>query len=533
MRAYRTVAIATGIVSFMLFCERQPACASTPVNGTVSFRIKVPRPAAPSGAMGIRRVRPQYISFSTKSFGIFTDGANPVVANLNAITFSATVSFKTTVGEHTFTVAAYDRPGGRGNVLSSGTTAPIFVQARGVATIYLTLDGVVSSVVLGLAQIQATVGSSALIDLSVQAQDAGGYAMFSGTTFAQTFTLTSSDPLNGALSQTTVGGVPSYGNDAVRVRVAYSGAREDTITFSARGGGVKSVVPAILAPFPRPLSGEQLIITGEDDSNAAFSTRNPGQLLTTFGVPPLLENDEQRYGAAAIDAAARLVYVADYTAPNGPLIDVFQTSGTYAMLDSFSPRINPTGALAVDSVNETLYATGNSNTDIAILSTARGHASLGTIHGSINGAGLAVDAQARRLYAAGCGWYDFRCGNHDLQVYSTVPPYPELGYVNDVNDGGYASVTLDPIAGRLYLVESSLPNYLDVYRTSDLRLVARFGPLDIGRAKECGIAVDPADQRLYVGHRNSVTAYDAVSGALLRSFPSNSGCRIAVAPYLP
>lgn len=214
------------------------------------------------GVSAAGRLRPRYVSVSTKSFTIATDFLNPVAVDVDAATGYASVSVPASVGYHNFTVTAYDRPAGRGNVLSFGTIFDIYVPPTGHGLADLTLDGVAASVVLALGHISATIGFPAVIDLNVTLLDADGYTILPGSQLAYELTLTSSDPANETISQPTVMTAVDNGpQDGRQVRVAYRGAGTSKIVFSASGYGLGSVRPAVLTPLPAPV-GEQVLVIG-------------------------------------------------------------------------------------------------------------------------------------------------------------------------------------------------------------------------------------------------------------------------------
>ncbi len=135
------------------------------------------------------------------------------------------------------------------------------MAANGNTFAYVTLSGVV-----------ATVGSPANIGLQVETQDADGNLFLGPIDPSQPITLTSLDPLAAAIEPATL---TQSGNAAApffSARVAYSGANDARITFSARGAGLKSVTPATLVPLLPPSSGEQLIATQYVDPISSFST---------------------------------------------------------------------------------------------------------------------------------------------------------------------------------------------------------------------------------------------------------------------
>jgi hypothetical protein len=89
----------------------QGADSGTRGYGTVAIRIKVPRAAA-NGMPSLQRFRPQYISVSTKSFVLLTDGKDPVESDVVAVANYANFFLSVFAGTHTFTVIAYDHQKG-------------------------------------------------------------------------------------------------------------------------------------------------------------------------------------------------------------------------------------------------------------------------------------------------------------------------------------------------------------------------------------------------------------------------------------
>jgi hypothetical protein len=104
--------------------------------GNVRFAIGI-NPKAKTG-----RIAPQYVSPSTQSLQILTDGANPVMINLTLSSpncspypkqtgaYICTASLTVPTGNHVFTVRTYDLTGATGNVLStnSNSTSTVFVK---------------------------------------------------------------------------------------------------------------------------------------------------------------------------------------------------------------------------------------------------------------------------------------------------------------------------------------------------------------------------------------------------------------------
>ena len=138
-----------------------------------------------------------------------------------------------TVGGHTVTVTAYDASGGKGTILSTGSTG-FYVEENKVRRFKLTLSGVVASVALALDYPNVTVGSPAVINLNLTVADPDGNIILApGTPFTVPITLTTSDPVDGKLSVTTIQSTPNEapGKQTPRLTVAYNGANVRAIAF--------------------------------------------------------------------------------------------------------------------------------------------------------------------------------------------------------------------------------------------------------------------------------------------------------------
>ncbi len=165
--------VALLVWAFVLTVRPAISWADNPSAGAVAIRIKVPTLSVAAAGQRLR-IGPRYVSVSTESFGVLTDGRNLVVGNVTPGMQYVTVHLRAVVGMHAFTVAAYDRPNAQGNVLSTGTTAPVAVRAVGTAYLSLALEGVVKSVALALDHNHPTIGWPATIVLEVTAKDSDG-----------------------------------------------------------------------------------------------------------------------------------------------------------------------------------------------------------------------------------------------------------------------------------------------------------------------------------------------------------------------
>lgn len=545
MNTLRILAVATVLIVTATYMPASAARgplqtpAVAPVRyGSASFRIKVP--AAPK-LPAVRGIHPLYVSPSTKSFTISTDGSSPVIANVNPKTgYAIATLHHIPVGTHSFEVTAYDRLGGTGTVLSAGNSGPVNVPP-GYVDVYLTLSGVVASVALVLDYPNPTLGSPAVINLNVIAKDPDGNVILSAPSasaqpYTRPFTLTTSDAVNGKLSTTTV--QQSTGSpNGLRVSVAYSGAAVSKIVFSATGGGIRSVTPATLVPIAPPTAGEQLIAQQLDDPVTSFSTTGSHQLLATIGSTL---KDGTLYDSIAADETTGLIYMENQHYPRSR-IDIFAGGGAYGLIDSITVPQATFGGIAIDAGGGQLFVSvqGTNSYYTSVFSTSAGHALLGTIPYDLGTPSLAVDSTAKRLYAAGCT-QAFACG-YGFEVFSTVPPYKKLGAYGRKNLSiSYCAIAVDSVTERLFLSECNLPNenpsYVDVYEAADLNArIARIGPLQ----PAAQLAIDAKARVLYV--TNEPTSYNLPYAvdmyaldsnfSLVGSFLIRSVFHIAVAPY--
>ena len=212
--------------------------APTPGSSTASVSIALLIPKAGQGRLRV----PHYVSSQTQSAAFSVNGGPALVANLAAGAPGCTtvsgglqcaVTVSAPVGNDAFALALYAQPDAQGPVLSRGTTTASI--AMGTAnTVRLTLSGVVSSIVVALADNAPAQGTAEQIAVTVSARDAAG-ATIVGDPYDNPITLTDSDTTGAAtLSKTTL----ASPNDAVGVTLAFTGAAIGTVTIGARANGV-------------------------------------------------------------------------------------------------------------------------------------------------------------------------------------------------------------------------------------------------------------------------------------------------------
>jgi uncharacterized repeat protein (TIGR03803 family) len=223
-----------------------------PAKGNVSFTVAItPRAKA-------ARIAPKYISASTQSLRILTDGTNPVAVNLTPsssncspmpaapASYICQAGLSATAGNHIFTVTTYDSTEAKGNVLSTNATAAVYVKPTGTTTVSIVLDGVVRYVVLSLAMSDPPSGKAVQIGLTAVVEDADKNLIFGAALYEHPVTLTTSDRVNGPLSKTVLNS-PA---DTAGIMTNYTGGNVPAITFSATAPGLlaSGVTNAVLAP---------------------------------------------------------------------------------------------------------------------------------------------------------------------------------------------------------------------------------------------------------------------------------------------
>jgi hypothetical protein len=257
----RRLCLATFLAALLSGCggggsSSVPQTQTSPLQGgnqSVVVSITIP-PASSSTASAKRRAL--YVSANTQSASIAVNGGTPAVANLSSgspnctpaagggRTCSATVSAP--VGADTFREILYASTNGTGAALSQNTSTNTIVAGK-ANVVNMTLDGVVASITLALANATPAPGTAATIPLTVTIMDASGATIIGSDPFANPITLTDSDTSGATtLSKTTLAS-PA---DAAALTVAYTGAAIASATFSASATGVATanVTPATLTP---------------------------------------------------------------------------------------------------------------------------------------------------------------------------------------------------------------------------------------------------------------------------------------------
>ncbi len=199
---------------------------------------------------------PKYISQNTQSASIAVNGGTPVIVDLSATSGNCvpapgggrtcTATVNAPVGADTFTEIMYAGANGTGAALSQNTTSATIVagQANSVA---ITLEGIVASIGLALANPTPQIGVATTTALTVTFKDASGAAIVGTAPFTQPITLTDSDTTGATKLSATVLNSPQ---DESGLTVAYNGAAIGPVTFGATAAGVPAaaVSAAVMTP---------------------------------------------------------------------------------------------------------------------------------------------------------------------------------------------------------------------------------------------------------------------------------------------
>jgi hypothetical protein len=362
------------------------AQAAKTAAGNVKFSVAF-RPKVPAG-----RIAPQYVSPSTQSLQILTDGAAPVVVNLtpsspNCLpdpaavgTYICSASLNVAPGNHIFTVTAYDLTGAKGNILSANSTGKVNVTPSGTTAVPLVLEGSVYYVILALGTVNPPIGTPATIALTATLEDADQNLIVGPAPYEHPVTLTTTDPLNAPLSKTVLNS-PA---DAAGITVKYTGAKIARVTYGATAIGLTTatVVSADLTPG----AAEQFLAVVNDTIGAVVlfdaSTLSGGSGFGGGG------EFFFEYGAA-IDAQSR-IYVAG---GGGDSVGVFDLAhGDVTLATITGGGLSYPIAVTVDDESGKLFVLNYATSSISVFDTKHAYAPLAVI----SGGGMAPSLRPRR-----------------------------------------------------------------------------------------------------------------------------------------
>jgi len=265
---------------------QQPQPRSAPA----TFTLKVPV-AATTGATA---KRPAYVSAGTQSITFAGPGIATQTLSLSPIAtkcppsggfYACSLTFAAPVGNSTLTVQTFASTDGSGTPLSRNTIAISIVQDQ-TNNVPVTLNGVVSTLVLTLSPSSVTAGTAQAVTASLGGKDAAGDSIVGPGSFvdatgaALTPTLQSSDATDFA-----VGAQSGYSWP-----IAYNGANVAAPTITLSAGSLTNATQQIAVnPAPSPTSAPtaaNVILNGDfEASNSTLASWFPCYDSTTAYAP--------------------------------------------------------------------------------------------------------------------------------------------------------------------------------------------------------------------------------------------------------
>jgi YVTN family beta-propeller protein len=484
----------------------QPAATQATTMGNVSFAIAF----RPKPKVTARRLAPQYVSASTQSLQILTDG-NSVVVNLSRSSpncspnpatpgaYICTASLNVPTGNHIFTVTAFDLTDAKGKVLSTNSTGTVDVKTTGRTTVAMVLQGAVDYVILLLATANPPVGKAATIGLTAILEDADQNLIVGPAPYHDPVTLTTTDSTDGQLSKTQLNS-PA---DVSGISANYTGAKVASITFSATATGLPGANVSTVVLTPGALVQHLYVANSANNSVSVFDTTHGNAVL-----PAITGGGLNAPLGLTVDASGKL-YVAN---SGGDSVSIFDTAHGNAVLPAITGGgiSFPTG-VAIDASGKLYVSIGNGFGSVGVFDTAHGNAVLPTITG--NGLtqpwDVALDASGK-LYVAcpapggNVSVFDTAHSNMPLPLISIIPGYQPEAVVVDTS-------------GKLYVANynagPSREGNVEVFDTAHSDAAVLPDITGGGLNGPDGVAID-ASGKLYVANLNTstVSVFDTAHG---------------------
>ncbi|MDE2480851.1 MAG: PQQ-binding-like beta-propeller repeat protein [bacterium] len=384
----RTLALALLLSAGLVACRgggSLPAVQTAPdahaARVAVSLHVLVP------ARSGIARA-PSYISPATQSLSIAVGNATPTIANLTPTSpgcttvggaTQCTIAFQAPTGSDTFTISTYDTANAVGSALSTATLTQTIVAGSENA-LDVTLDGIVSKIVLAVQGSPPPEGSALDVGVSVMAQDADGNTIVGPGGYDTPITLADIDASASTALSTHSVAAPS---DAVTLH--YTGGALSSIGANAHlTASNPNVATSSIVTTYFVTAQDSWVTWGDDPSRSSI---NPGETRLSPATVGGLHTVWSKTLGGVITAAPVVVgNVAGTT--QGP-VDVLYVADAHANLYALNAG---TGALLWQKTFHTETIDGNS-TDLAQQGCFD---QPGGIYG-IGGSPVA-DAAAQRLY---------------------------------------------------------------------------------------------------------------------------------------
>ena len=237
--------------------------------------------------------KPQYVSASARSVSVAVNGGAPQYLNAPATTLTVDAE----IGSDTFSFVTYDEQNGQGNALGRASVTKTIVAGT-ANTVSATLNGVVASLGISLANASPNAGVPATSAVNVVAKDADGNAIVGSGDYSTPITLSIADPSGSgkvSLSNATLQ------NAAATSALSYTGGALWRATIIASATGVSSVSTAF-TPKPTPyvfdlttgsgtFTAQDIALGGDgnmwftDFVNNAIGRITPLGVVTEFPIP--------------------------------------------------------------------------------------------------------------------------------------------------------------------------------------------------------------------------------------------------------
>ena len=337
-----------------------PSAPQRGASGNAVFQITIPLPSTQGSSRA-----PHYVSPNTQSVSILLVSANgspvtqpPTVANVSPTapgctvsgsTLSCTVSVPSIVGSDVFSVTMFAGTNATGAQLSSGQ-ATATINPGVLNTVPVTLNGVIASILVTLANSSPPTGASTDIVVNVIAKDSTGATIVGPGTYNNPVTLADSDSSGATtLSTTTVTG------PGAAVTLHYTGnASLTSATISAASSGIpaSAITNAKLTPGQvvsvASGSGALAIFTNGAGQTYAYLPSGTGLTQVLISSGSIIGQVAQR--TPATSGGSRVI-------PLSPAPDACATDSAHALLYCIAYRSAVVNVLDLSTAPATVKAT--------------------------------------------------------------------------------------------------------------------------------------------------------------------------------
>jgi hypothetical protein len=237
------------------------AASTSAAQASLVVQLEVPKPQGR---------RAHYLSPSTKSIAVTEKGKKLGVFGVSPTSKGCRAANGETVclvtlpvkpgKKQTFFIGAYDRPKGKGKLLSEASIVQTIVPGTNVLP--LALSGVVASIELALQDPDAPAGTPATLPLSVMVRDPDGNVIVGPANYETPVALTDSDA-----SGITTLSTSAVAGPGTSVSLIYNGKSIGSATIGASSAKVPAaaVTPAVFQPEPTVLADYVMpVVAGND-----------------------------------------------------------------------------------------------------------------------------------------------------------------------------------------------------------------------------------------------------------------------------